>query len=144
MGNLIDQNPNMRAITSVVGGPSPIKPGTFVNFDGAAFMPASDMSKKLFVLGANDFAGQDAETETAVGASAIGYVVGPNDLMSVRISAGTYAYGDQLTMGTAGTLKKAASGDHVVAFYEDADGVAAAGDRKNISIATYAAAVTGP
>lgn len=141
MGNLIDQNPNMRAVTGVVGGGAAIKPGTFVNFDGVTFTPASDVSQKLFVLGANDFAGQDAETETAVGASGIGYDVGPNDLMSVRMSAGTYTYGAQLTMDTAGTLKAAANGEHVVGFYEDVAGVVAAGDRKNISMATYAAAV---
>jgi len=141
MGNLIDQNQNMRAVTGVVGGRVPIKPGTFVNFDGTTFTPAADMSKKLFVLGSNDFAGQDAETETADGASAIGYDVGPNDLMSVRMSAGTYAYGAQLTMDTAGTLKNAALGEHVVGFYEDVAGVVAADDRKNISMATYAAAV---
>lgn len=138
MGNLIDQNPNRRAVTGAIGGLVPVKPGTFVNFDGALFTPAEIGVAKMYLVGLNDYAGGDAETEIPVGGTAIAYDVGPNDMVSARMEAGTYTYGQALNIGANGHLKAAVGGQPVIAWFEDTAGAVTAGDRKNVSMATYA------
>ena len=112
----IDEQPN--TISKPVTGA--LLPGTFVTIGASALAQATAPGGRVGILGARDFYNQDALTAYTSGETGIAYRVEPELEFQVAVAAGTYAFGQELTIGASGRLTAAASTNVVVAFFDDA------------------------
>lgn len=112
-------------------------PGVMVTESATAFTvaTASDKEADLLILSNRRFYGQDVATAYASGDTGVAYRPRPGEVYQVRLAAATYAKGDALTAGASGYLTKAASGDRVLAYFEDEPGAVSAGDLADVRIA---------
>lgn len=127
----IDQQPH--TITALVDGA--LLPASFVTYDGTDFAQATAAGGRLFVLMNRDFYTQtilDAYEDNETGAA---YRIKPEDEFQSVMAAGTYTYGQELTVGASGRLTAAASTDIVVAFYDQAGAALSAGNLADVVIA---------
>ena len=138
----IDSQPRTLSSRLVAGA---YLPGTVVTDDGTNLNQtgaAADAEAKLYLLGVRDFFGQGqdvttapADTPYASGDTGVAYEIAPNEVYQARLAAATYAKGDALTLGASGRLAAAASGEMVVAYFDDTPGAFAAGDLADVQIA---------
>jgi hypothetical protein len=98
---------------------------------------AADIDKDLVILANRDFAGQDVATAYASGDTAVAYRPVPGEKYQVRLAAATYAVGAQLTVGASGYLEAAASGERVLAYFDDTAGAFAAGALADVRITSF-------
>lgn len=127
----IDQQPH--TITALVDGA--LLPASFVTYDGTDFAQATAAGGRLFVLMNRDFYTQtilDAYEDNETG---VAYRIKPEDEFQSVMAAGTYTYGQELTVGASGRLTAAASTDIVVAFYDQAGAALSAGNLADVVIA---------
>lgn len=127
----IDQQPH--TITALVDGA--LLPASFVTFDGTDLAQATAAGGRLFLLTNRDFYTQtilDAYEDNETG---VAYRIKPEDEFQSVMAAGTYTYGQELTVGASGRLAAAASTDIVVAFYDQAGAALSAGDLADVVIA---------
>lgn len=127
----IDQQPH--TITGLVNGA--LLPSSFVTYDGTDFSQATAAGGRLFLLMNRDFYTQtilDAYEDNETG---VAYRIKPEDEFQSVMAAGTYTYGQELTVGASGRLTAAASTDIVVAFYDQAGAALSAGDLADVVIA---------
>ncbi|KTT15864.1 hypothetical protein [Pseudacidovorax intermedius] len=118
-------------------------PGTLV-FIGATQLTqaTAPTGGRLAILGDRDYYGGGIALATdpvltpyASGESGVAYLPKPDDEFLCAMAAGTYTYGQELTVGAAGRLTAAASGNVVVAHFDQAGKTATAGELCDVVIA---------
>ena len=95
-------------------------PGTFVTIGASALAQATTPAGRVGILGSLDFYNQDALTAYTSGETGVAYRVEPDLEFQVAVAAGTYTFGQELTIGASGRLAAAVSTNVVVAFFDDA------------------------
>lgn len=96
------------------------KPGIAVYLAAGKLAPAaSPMVGRWFVLGNNEFAGQDINTPYVANDTATAYRVRSEDEFNVRLVAAAYTPGQEITFSTNGIFKAAATGDVVIATFNE-------------------------
>lgn len=139
IANRVYRGPNERepeTLSKTVTGA--LLPATFVTVGSTAFAQATSGTGRLAILGNRDMYDQDLDTAYTSGNMGIAYRLRPDDEFQAAMAAATYTFGQELTVSAAGRLAAAASGNVVVAFFDDKTqaGVAlAAGTRADIVIA---------
>lgn len=137
--NRVYRGPNERepeTLTRTVTGA--LLPATFVTIGATAFAQATAGTGRLAILGNRDFYTQDLDTAYTSGDTGIAYRLRPDDEFQAAMAAATYTYGQELTVAASGRLAAAATGNVVVAFFDDkaSAGVAlTAGTRADVVIA---------
>lgn len=109
-------------------------PGTFVTEGASTLTQATAFGPMLRLLGDRDFYGTDwtgstspLKTAYASGETGVAYVMKPGQPYQGAVAAATYTFGQELTVGAAGRLAAAATGDKVIGFAKEA-GAKSAGD----------------
>ena len=120
-------------ITATVTGA--LLPCSFVTYNGTTFAQAAAAGGRLFILERRDFYTQTNLDAYASGETGMGYRLEPEQEYQSVMAAGTYTYGQELTVGASGRLTAAAAGNIVVAFYDQAGATLSAGDLADVVIA---------
>ena len=89
---------------------------------------ANTSQGRLFLLANREFMGQGINDAYAIGETAEAYEMAEGDDFIARFDAATYTYGQELSIGTNGRLKSAASGQVVFATYTGSGVALSAGD----------------
>lgn len=112
-------------------------PGILVTESATALTVAtgSNIEDDLLILSNRRFYDQDVATAYASGDTGVAYRPRSGEIYQVRMAATTYAKGDPLTVGASGYLEDAASGERVLAYFEDTPGAYSAGDLADVRIA---------
>lgn len=112
-------------------------PGVLCTTDGTTLTiaGAADIEANLLLLSNRRFYDQDVATAYASGDTAVAYRPRPGEVYQVRVAATTYAKGDPLTVGASGYMEDAATGERVLAFFEDTGAAYSAGDLADVRIA---------
>lgn len=99
---------------------------------------------RLALLGDREFYALGIATATdplltpyASGETGIAYLVEPQDEVQWAMAAGTYTNGQELTVGASGRLTAAASGNVVVAHFDQAGATLAAGALADVCISNF-------
>ncbi|WP_244146241.1 hypothetical protein [Comamonas antarctica] len=92
-----------------------------------------DYYSSLGISGATD----PLLTSYKAGEIGVAYLPKPDDEFLCAMAAGTYAYGQELTVGAAGRLTTAVAGDIVVAHFDQAGKTTAAGELADVVIANF-------
>lgn len=116
-------------------------PGTFVTEGASTLTQATAFAANLRLLGNRDFYSEGHFTATdplltayASGDTGVAYVLEVGQTYQGAVAAATYTFGQELTVGAAGRLAAAASGDRVVAFSRGS-GAKLAGDLMDFEVA---------
>ncbi|MDO8251410.1 MAG: hypothetical protein Q7T78_17055 [Rhodoferax sp.] len=133
-------NPRTLSHIPVAGA---LLPGTAV-FVGATLAQAATASGgRLALLGDRDYYGLSAAatepllTPYVSGETGIAYLLEPQDEVQWAFAAGTYTYGQELTIGAAGRLVAAAATNIVVAHFDQAGATLAAGALADVCITNF-------
>lgn len=133
-GNVIHRGPLdrvPRTINKPVSGA--LLPGTMVEDDGTNFVQITTaVDKRPLVLSNMQFKDQDILTAYTSGDTGVAYEVQPNDRFQVALAAATYAVGDPLTVAANGRLAAAATGNPIVAHFDDTPGAYTAGQLADV------------
>lgn len=114
-----------------------LKPGVAVTITAGKLAVATDAkSRRILILSNRRFYGQAIDTAYEADETAVAYRVEGEQEYNVQLAAGTYKYGDPLTVGAAGVFKGSpAAGDVVVAYFDEvADRTVVAGEYGDIVI----------
>lgn len=129
MANVIYRGPAERqpqTLNKVVSGA--LLPGTFVIIGAAQFTQATaPNTARIGILSNRDFYGQDNATAYVSGETAVAYRLEPEQEYQCAMAAATYTQGQELTVAAAGRLAAAATGNVVVAFFDEAGKTVTAG-----------------
>lgn len=121
MANTIYRGPAERepeTITLPVGGP--FYPGTVVTYsNGTTAVSATAAALRWGILCNNRFIGQSIQEPFATGDTVSVYRVEGEQEYYARMEAGSYNAGQELTIGTGGAFKAAATGNRVVATFDE-------------------------
>ncbi|EAO3019233.1 hypothetical protein E3A64_12935 [Salmonella enterica] len=120
MANVIYRGPAYRqpeTLNLPVSGA--FKPGVAVSHSSGALFLSTTPTGRWFILGNNEFIGQDINTAYTANDMATAYRVRAEDEYYVRLAAGTYGPGQELTIGAGGVFKSAATGGIVVAVFDE-------------------------
>ncbi len=135
-----DRQPHTVAAKTLAGA---YLPGTFVTEGATTLTQATAFGPGLRLLADRDFysVGQfDAVdpllTAYASGETGIAYKIEPGQEYQAAVAAATYTFGQELTVGAAGRLVAAVTGNVVVAFAREA-GAKSAGALIDIEIANF-------
>ena len=120
-------------ITGLVSGA--LLPCSFVTYNGTTFAQATAAGGRLFVLERRDFYTQTNLDAYVSGETGMAYRLEPEQEYQSVMAAGTYTFGQELTVGASGRLVAAAATDIVVAFYDQAGATLVAGDLADVVIA---------
>nr|UVX56649.1 MAG: protein of unknown function DUF2190 [Bacteriophage sp.] len=96
-----------------------LTPGVAVKKLAANATVATDAKGRIFILGNRRFYGQTIDTAYAANETAVLYRAEPDQEYYVQLAAAAYTIGQELTVGAAGVFKAAASGDVVIAFFDE-------------------------
>lgn len=127
----VDRQPH--TITGLVNGA--LLPASFVTFDGTDLSQATSGVGRLFVLTNRDFYTQSITDAYADNETGLAYRLEPEAEFQAVFAAGTYTYGQELTVNASGQLAAAASTNRVVAFFDQAGATLSAGDLADVVIA---------
>ncbi|HAI8714150.1 hypothetical protein RCT21_03460 [Escherichia marmotae] len=121
MANVIYRGPAYRQPdTTNIQVTGAYKPGVAVIISaGKLLTTGSAKSGRWLILGNNEFLGQDIDTAYTAHETATAYRVRAEDEFNVRLAAATYGVGQEITIGANGVFKAAASGDVVVAAFDE-------------------------
>lgn len=111
-------------------------PGTAVLI-GATFTQATAPTGRWGVLNIRDYYVDDLTTAIASGDTTTAYEIQNGQKYQMAMAAATYTAGQELTVGAAGRLAAAATGNIVVAFYDDSVLTKAAGALADVVIANF-------
>ncbi len=119
-------------------------PCTAVSIGATQLTQATAVSAtNLALLGPRDFYGlSTASTEVlktpyVSGETGVAYKLRPDDQVVWAMAAGTYTYGQELTVAASGRLAAAAATNIVVAFYDQAGATLSAGDLADVCVANF-------
>lgn len=119
-------------------------PGTFVLVGATQLTQAAAVGGgRLAVLGDRDYysslgisgATDPLLTPYKAGETGVAYLPKPDDEFLCAMDAGTYAYGQELTVGAAGRLTAAAANGVVVAHFDQPGKTVVAGELADVVIA---------
>ena len=118
-------------------------PGTFVLVGATQLTQATAIGGRLAILGDRDYysafgIGQSPSplmTPYKPGEAGAAYIPKPDDEFLCAMAAGTYTYGQELTVGAAGRLTAAAASAVVVAYFDQAGKTVLAGELADVVIA---------
>lgn len=111
-------------------------PGSFVEETLTALVALTTaLAKRPLILSNLEFKDQDIATAYVSGDTGIAYELEPGQIYQARMAAGTYADGDDLTIGAGGRLTAATAATPVVAWYRGTPGALAADDLADVEIA---------
>lgn len=110
-------------------------PGIFVTSDGAQLSASTAGTGRNLLLGNREFYDQDVTTAYADGETGVAYKLMPEDKIQALLVAGTYTYGQELTINASGQLAAAAATNVVVAFYEQAGATLATTELADVTVA---------
>lgn len=127
----VDQQPH--TLTGLVNGA--LLPASFVTFDGTDFSQATAAGGRLLVLAMRDFYTQTVTDAYEDNETGMAYRIRPEDEFQSVMAAGTYTFGQELTVGAAGRLTAADADDVVVAFFDQTGATLTAGDLADVVIA---------
>lgn len=118
-------------------------PGTFVTEGASTLTQATAPAGLLRVLANRDWYSTGEMTATdplltayASGDTADAYAIEPGYIFQVAAAAGTYTFGQELTIGAGGRVTAAASTNLVIGFARTA-GAKSAGDLIDVEIANF-------
>ena len=118
-------------------------PGTFVTEGASTLTQATSPAGLLRVLANRDWYSDGGMTATdplltayASGDTADAYAIEPGYVFQVAAAAGTYTFGQELTIGAGGRVTAAASTNLVIGFAKTA-GTVAAGALIDVEIANF-------
>ena len=118
-------------------------PGTFVTEGASTLTQATAFAANLRLLGNRDFYSDGALNTTdpllaayASGDSGVAYVLEVGQTYQAAVAAATYTYGQELTIGAAGRLAAASTGNVVVGYARSA-GAKSAGDLIDFEVANH-------
>lgn len=118
-------------------------PATFVTEGASTLTQATAFAANLRLLGNRDFystdfftAGDPLATAYASGDTGVAFVLEPGQTYQGAVAAATYTWGQELTVGAAGRLAAASSGNTVVAFSRGS-GAKSAGDLMDFEVANF-------
>ena len=94
-------------------------PGSFVLRSATQLTQATAGTGRLMILANRDFYLQDEVTAYASGDTGIAYRIKPELEFLAQVAAATYTFGQELTVGASGRLVAAATGNVVVAYFDD-------------------------
>ena len=133
-------NPRTISHVPVAGA---LLPGTAV-FVGATLAQAAAVSGgRLALLGDREYYGLSTTTTEPLltpyvsGETGIAYLLESQDEVQWAVAAGTYTYGQELTVGAAGRLGAAATGNIVVAHFDQAGATLAAGALADVCMTNF-------
>ena len=119
-------------------------PGTAVFVGATALTQATAASGgRLALLGDRDYYGLSAAatdpllTPYVSGETGIAYLLEPDHEVQWAMAAGTYTFGQELTVAASGRLAAAASTNIVVAHYDQTGATLAAGALADVVIANF-------
>lgn len=114
------------------------KVGTFCTSNATTLTQtaANTATGRLYLLANREFMGQSITDDYPSGDTAEAYELDEGDDFIARFDAGTYVYGAELSIGTNGRLKAAASGQVVFATYTGTGVALAAGDFDDFRVVT--------
>ena len=121
-------------------------PGTMIFIGANQLTQAATASGgRLAILGDRDYysaggiglATDPLMTPYAAGESGIAYLLKPDDEYAVALAAGTYTFGQELTVGASGRLAAAAAGAIVVAHYDQVGKTVGAGELADVVISSF-------
>lgn len=119
-------------------------PGTFVTEGVATLTQATAFGPGLRLLANRDFyseghfnATDPLLTAYASGDNGVAYMLEPAQTYMGAVAAATYTYGQELTVGAAGRLAAAASGNTVVGFFRSTGAAKSAGDLVDFEVANF-------
>ena len=119
-------------------------PGTAIFIGAAQLTQATSASGgRLAILGDRDYYSSQGVNSTLdplmtpynVGESGVAYLPKPDEEFAVAMAAGTYVTGQELTIGALGRFVAAASGDTVIANFDQAGKTVTAGELADVVIA---------
>jgi hypothetical protein len=110
-------------------------PGTAVIIGATTLVQATAPGGRIGLLSNREFYDQSALTAYASGDTGVAYRLEPEAEFQWAMAAATYTFGQELTIGAAGRLVAAASGNTVVAFFDQPGAVIAAGALCDVVIA---------
>jgi len=118
-------------------------PGTFVTEGASALTQATAFAPNLLLLADRDYYSLGAldsndplKVAYASGDTGLAYELNPNDRFQAAVAAATYTFGQELTVGAAGRLTAAVTGNVVVGFARTA-GAKSAGDLIDFTVANF-------
>ncbi len=139
-----NRNPRILSDRTVSGA---LLPCTAVAIGASQLTQATSHSGvRLGLLMPRDFYGAPASAFTATDPMLTAYVSGetglaltlePDHEVVWAMAAGTYTNGQELTVGASGRLTAAASGNIVVAHFDQAGGTLLAGDLADVCVANF-------
>lgn len=94
-------------------------PGIAVKVTAGKLAVATDATGRWFILGNRRFLGQDINTAYTADETGVAYRVEGEQEYYVRLTAAAYTVGQELTIGAGGVFKAAASGEQVVAVFDE-------------------------
>lgn len=131
--------PRPRTITDkTVSGA--LLPGTAVFIGAQLTQAAAPTGGRLAILGDRDYfaaggialATDPLLTPYTSGESGVAYLPKPDDEYAMAMAAATYTYGQELTVAASGRLAAAASGNVVVAYFDQPGKAVAAGELADV------------
>lgn len=112
------QHEDIRTVSRAVSGA--LLPGTFVTSSATTLSQATTgAAGRLYLLGNRDFYDQDTLQAYTSGETGVAYRLRPDLEVCAAVAAATYTFGQELTVGAAGRLVAAATGNVVVAHFDD-------------------------
>lgn len=139
-----NRNPRILSDRTVSGA---LLPCTAVAIGASQLTQATSPSGvRLGLLMPRDFYGSPASAFTNTDPMLTAYVSGESGLALTlepdhevvwAMAAGTYANGQELTVGASGRLTAAASGNVVVAYFDQPGGTLLAGDLADVCVANF-------
>jgi len=142
-GNAIYRGPNgscvqPRTVNKPVAGA--YLPGTFVEETATQLSQITTATdKRPMILGTLDFKDQDTATAYTSGDTGVAFQLEQGQVYSCAMAAATYTYNQPLTIGAAGRLTAATTGNVIVAFFKDTPGAFSAGALADVEIANFSA-----
>lgn len=128
-GNRIFRGPverQYRTVSKPVAGA--YLPGTMVEATATQLSQITTaVDKRVLVLLNREFYNQDAVTAYASGDTGIAMEPEANDVIQASMAAATYTHNQPLTVAASGRLAAAATGNPIVAYFNDTPGAFAAG-----------------
>ncbi|WP_414455698.1 hypothetical protein [Enterobacter quasiroggenkampii] len=101
---------------------SALNPGVAVKVASGKLAAAADTTGRWLILGNRRFIGQAITTAYAANETGVAYRVEGEQEYNVRLAAAAYTVGQELTIGTGGVFKAAATGNQVVATFDEKAG----------------------
>lgn len=111
-------------------------PGTFVESDGSELTQITTaVAKRPLLLDKRDFYDQDNEAAYTTGETGAAFRLEPEKEYQAAMAAGTYTFGQELTVAASGRLAAATSDSVVVAWFDQAGATLTAGTLADVVIA---------